>query len=186
MARDRRLTIAALVVALVLGCGSGLPVPRTTNVRSPTDYIEVPYPPPAARVEIVPPRPTPTAVWVDGEWTFRGKRWVWEPGGWVDPPGDAYFAPWIATRRPDGKLSFAPGSWHGPKGEPIPKPPILAPAETALTGESEAPSDAGGALLPDAVGTQPPLYRGEPGFPGTRTEAPRDAGIGAGEAGSTP
>jgi hypothetical protein len=143
MARYRYLSAALLALALLARCGRSLPQPRMgPHPVGATDYVEVPYPPPPARVEIVPPMPAPTAVWVDGEWAYRGKRWVWESGGWVQPPENGYFAPWFTKRLATGKLYFAPGRWHGPGGEPLPKPPILAPAETSLTGET-APTDAG-------------------------------------------
>ena len=53
-------------------------------------YAEVPYPPPAALVEVVPNAPGDDgAVWVDGHWLWRGRYYVWERGGWLLPPEGA-------------------------------------------------------------------------------------------------
>jgi hypothetical protein len=35
--------------------------------------------------EVVPERPSPDYVWVDGNWSWQG-RWVWSPGRWVWQP----------------------------------------------------------------------------------------------------
>lgn len=67
----------------------------------------VPYPPPSALVEIVPESPAADAVWIDGYWDLRGRTWVWERGGWVDPPPGAYACPWRARYRDDGVLLYA-------------------------------------------------------------------------------
>jgi hypothetical protein len=132
MDRLRLLTAAAIVFATA-ACGSSLPLARTSAVKDQDRvYVDVPYPPPAAQVEVIPPAPDRAAVWVDGEWSWKGRRWAWEPGGWVLPPHkDAFFAPWaIAIRPEDGTMRFSPGSWHAADGTPLPKPRVLLSAET--------------------------------------------------------
>jgi hypothetical protein len=125
--------LGLIAAALALACASSLPAPETrAHPLDATNRIEVPYPPPAARVEIVPPKPREGAVWVDGEWSWQGKQWTWELGGWVMPPAKAYFSPWIALRLADGKLVFWPGAWHKEDGQILPKPVPLAPAHTSL------------------------------------------------------
>jgi len=137
---------APLVGAIVwaAGCGARLsPAPTGPHPAGSTPYIEVPFPPPAARVEVVPPKPPDTgAVWVDGEWSWHGKRWVWQPGGWVAPPAGGYFAPWLVYRLDNGRLLFAPGAWHAASGEKLPNPIVLEAARNGLDDEG---SRAGGA-----------------------------------------
>ncbi len=135
-----RLFAVIVVMGLSLShaCGSSIPAPTTRRHPTGTNYIEIPYPPPAARVEIIPPKPQEGgAVWIDGEWTWQGKSWVWEPGGWVAPPPGSYFASWEMLRLDNGKLLFAPGSWHAPDGHALPKPPVLLLAQSSL---GEAPT----------------------------------------------
>jgi hypothetical protein len=159
--------LVSLVVLLVApACGSSLPAPRTgPHPPNATNYIEVPYPPPAARVEIVPRKPREGAVWVDGEWAWEGKRWVWESGGWVMPPEHAYLAPWLTYRQENGKLLFAPGTWHSDTGAPLPEPTVLAPAETSLEPQgSEVPeADAASTSRPPEP-DRPPATDAGPAF----------------------
>lgn len=149
--RRVRAIIAAPLLAGLLGaaCGARLPTPPTgAHPASSTNYVEVPYPPPPARVEVVPPAPQERgAVWVDGEWAWQGKRWSWLPGGWVVPPLGAYFAPWLVYRLDNGRLLFAPGAWHAANGERLPNPVVLDAARNGLQDEgspvASAPAGAG-------------------------------------------
>jgi hypothetical protein len=118
-----------------------LPTPR--YVAQTSDALgEVGYPPPPARVEIVPPRPRPDAVWIDGEWMWQGRRWAWRPGRWVVPPPNAAFSPWTATRDANGTLYYAPGTWRDESGKAIESPPAIATAHlrggTVVNAEGEA------------------------------------------------
>ncbi len=143
------LSTVAMVALVFGGCGlRRLPHPRW--VMQPTSaLVEVPYPPPAARVEFVPKQPSDSAVWVDGEWTWNGRRWGWRAGRWVVPPLDratplhltAAFSPWVAVRSGDGTLYVAEGTWRDTRGVDIPEPPPLA-VGTANETESSSP-DAG-------------------------------------------
>ncbi len=83
---------------------------------------------PPGRVEEVPTRPKPAAVWIDGEWTLRRARWSWMPGRWVEPAPGETFSPWVVVRGADGQLWHAPGAWHDAKGATIDGPPALATA----------------------------------------------------------
>jgi len=142
MARLVGVIAAIFVVAFWYACGSSLP---TAELRAPPTTgpkpIEVPYPPPAARVEVIPPRPRERAVWIDGEWSWQGKQWTWESGAWVLPPLGASYAPWIAYRAPSGKVIFTPGAWYEENGRPLPKPVVLASAQSTL--EDDPYTDAG-------------------------------------------
>jgi hypothetical protein len=115
---------------LVLACSSGLPLPERT--RHPREaFLPVPYPPPAALAETVPPQPErDEAVWIDGEWVFQGNRYVWQRGGWVEPPLGARFAQWRAVYQSAGRLFLAPGTWYDAAGHALPRPDIAVPART--------------------------------------------------------
>jgi hypothetical protein len=124
--RECSLTLALLV----LGCSSRLPAPE--HVRHAREaFVPVPYPPPAALAETVPRRPeSGDPVWVDGEWAFHGRMYVWQRGGWVRPPPGARFAPWRALYRRNGRLLLAPGTWYDGSGNALPRPEVIAPATT--------------------------------------------------------
>ena len=133
-------TARVLLLLVLLGCGSGLPAPEATQ-HPLAAYAEVPYPPPAALVETVPPRPAREGVvWVDGEWTSRGNEYVWRRGGWVQPPPRSRFAPWRSWYRRDGRLMMAPGTWYDSKGERLRRPQPVVPAfspPNEVTSESQ-------------------------------------------------
>ena len=129
--RRARRTHAAIgiVFALASGCGgSSLPEPELASAPALKigEAIEVPFPPPPARVEFIPDRPRPGAVWIDGEWTWTGRRWGWTYGRWVMPPASATFAPWRTARTSDGTQLFAAGTWYDEQGNEITEPLPLA------------------------------------------------------------
>lgn len=112
---------------IAIACGSSLPSPATAEDASIRDRaVEVPFPPPPARVEFIPEKPRSGAVWIDGEWSWTGRRWAWIHGRWVIPPPDATFARWRTERTKDGTLLFASGMWLGPKGQELSEPEPLA------------------------------------------------------------
>ncbi|HVJ94841.1 MAG TPA: hypothetical protein VM580_33890, partial [Labilithrix sp.] len=96
-------------------------MPRYTS-QPTTALRQVPYPPPPARVETVPPMPRPDALWVDGEWLWQARRWAWKQGRWVVPAPGARFAPWTTVRDAAGTLYFASGRWRDPWGQELPEP----------------------------------------------------------------
>lgn len=115
-----RLSTAALAGALALfpACSPGLPRPPGGPVTA-GETIEVPYPPPAARVETIPARKATGQVWLDGQWEWDGKSWKWHDGAWTTPPPDAYFTPWATKRRADGQLLFTRAEWRDKAGRPL-------------------------------------------------------------------
>jgi hypothetical protein len=58
-------------------------------------------------------------VWIDGDWTFRGKSYTWQRGGWVVPPPNASYARSSIVYTPDGRVLFAPATWYGPDHTPL-------------------------------------------------------------------
>lgn len=122
--------------ALLTACSAGLPGPPTGRI--PADaMIEVPYPPPPARVEVIPPQKGKLDVWIDGQWDWGDRAWQWIPGVWVTPPPGAYFTRWTTVRRSDGRLLFARAAWRGKDGRPLQK----------KTGAEICPPPPGGASL---------------------------------------
>ena len=109
----RALWLAATLP--VSACSHSLPVPAT-GPHTGDEPVIVPYPPPPARVEVVPPAPPALkgSVWVDGEWQWKGRRWVWQPGQWELPYAGSYYAPATTIRLADGSLAYFPGNWHFP------------------------------------------------------------------------
>lgn len=120
---------AGLGVAFLLdACGGSLPEP-TYSPQLTRALEEVPYPPPPARVELVPEQPREAgAVWIDGEWEWNGKQWAWVYGRWVVPPAGATFSRWATVRRSDGALFYASGTWRANNGSDLPPPRPLAVA----------------------------------------------------------
>ena len=106
-------TIATgMALTLVASCQPSLPTPPTGD-HSGDEPMAVPYPPPPARVEMVPPQPHEGALWQDGHWQWNGDTYTWSDGRWLDSPAGATYAPPMTTRRADGQLLYYPGSWHG-------------------------------------------------------------------------
>lgn len=120
-----RPSFLAVTLAAV-GCASS-PPPHPPWVPQPTSaLIEIPFPPPPARAEYMPKSPVADAVWVDGEWRWKGRRWAWESGRWVVVPTGAAFSPWVTVRNGDRVLFLASGTWRDASGAEIPAPKSLA------------------------------------------------------------
>jgi hypothetical protein len=132
------LGILANGINLLTGCAGTLPGPTTTNHPSES-YISVPYPPSGALAETVPPQPNSTALWVDGDWVFRGRAYVWQRGGWVEVTSAASYAPSAVLYLPDGRLKFAPATWYDDKAQVLPRPERLS---TAVTPPNEVTAEA--------------------------------------------
>ncbi len=146
-------------VLAALACNSGLPHPPYAAHAS-SELTEVPFPPPPARVETVPPMPASGALWIEGEWSWRGRKWSWKEGYWAPSSATGTYSPWQTVRNDAGTIFFAPGTWRDAKGQPAPPPAPLALAsarttsvvdpegETEPTGRNLSPD--GGPLRRDA------------------------------------
>ncbi len=115
---------AAAIFAFACG-GRSLPHP-SYEPHLTSELAEVPYPPPPARIETVPNRPTSDALWIDGEWRWQGRRWNWRTGRWLKVPAGVAFSPWTLVRRTDGATFVAPGMWRNDKHELVSEPAVLA------------------------------------------------------------
>jgi hypothetical protein len=116
-ARLWRLALVFGATALI-SCGNLLPEPKMADDdhlgEEPQVVLSMP---PPGKVEIVPRRPPElrNPVWIDGEWEWTGRRWVWKEHGWQEaPPGEVYEPP-VTKRLPDGKLVHFPGAWKKEK-----------------------------------------------------------------------
>jgi hypothetical protein len=70
-------------------------------------------PPPPLRVAVVlPARPDPEFVWVEGYWYPLGRHYKWHEGYWTRPPYEG--ARWVAPHH-DGQQFFV-GYWEGDRG----------------------------------------------------------------------
>lgn len=69
-------------------------------------------------------------MWIDGEWTWQGRRWAWKQGRWLVGPVGAKYSPWTATRDTSGNLYVAEGKWRDTQGRELPDPQPLALART--------------------------------------------------------
>ncbi|MSP24135.1 MAG: hypothetical protein EXR75_03005 [Myxococcales bacterium] len=113
------VTLALVFGAITFTCTPHLPTPPDGPHAGDAPLI-VPYPPPVARVELIPPRRRQEAVWLDGAWAWRVDRWSWTRGKWalVPEPG-AYYAPPMTVRRRNGELFHFAGQWHRADTSPI-------------------------------------------------------------------
>lgn len=136
------LATAALATAAV-GCGGSVPRPPLAPVAA-ADYVQVAAAPGPARVEELPPSPRKGAVWVDGQWSFTGAGYRWEPGAWVMVPPGARFAPAVVVRREkDDVLFFARASWKGEDGRTVDPPEALARPMRKSSARSAEPVEGG-------------------------------------------
>lgn len=139
MARALAPLFPLVWIVVLLGCASALPGPvRTTHPARA--FVEVPYPPPAALVEVVPEAPE-GGIWIDGYWVWRGRYYVWQRGGWLKPAENTAYATWQTVLAKDGRLLFAPGTWYDSNDRPLATPDFLVVARTPLnqtTVETEA------------------------------------------------
>jgi hypothetical protein len=121
----RRL-IGFIFLALSWACTGALPAPP--QVAQPAKaFVEVPYPAPPARPEQIPDKPQADAVWIDGEWAWRRRRWGWIYGRWLLPPAEgARFAAAAQKRDRRGTLRWAPGTWYSAEGKLLVHPIPLA------------------------------------------------------------
>ena len=74
--------------------------------------ITIGPPPPPRVVRVIPSRPGPEFVWVDGYWYPVGGHYRWHAGYWTRPPYAG--ARWIGPRHEGGR--YYNGYWEGDRG----------------------------------------------------------------------
>jgi hypothetical protein len=107
---DRAGLTAAALVASMVGCAPRMPVPELATHEGDTP-VTVPYPPPAARAEMIPTPGDEKAVWVDGYWMWKGSDYSWNAGRWVVPGPGMTYAPAALLRLRNGELVFYAPKW---------------------------------------------------------------------------
>jgi hypothetical protein len=127
---------------LALGCTAELPRPAAVADLRDRSWVEARYPPPPARSEVIPQQPDEEALWIDGEWRWRGVRWAWLRGRWVHPPSpDARFSGWTMDRRSDGTLMYSAGTWVDAGGRQLGTRPALELAQPTERAEGKVVED---------------------------------------------
>jgi hypothetical protein len=100
-----RFTKGMLVAAMLLGGVSALAAQISIGVR-------IGPPPPPRVVRIVPDRPGPEFIWIEGYWYPVGNHYKWHQGYWSRPPYEG--ARWVGPHH-DGER-FYEGYWEGERG----------------------------------------------------------------------
>ena len=97
----RATLLAAMLLAGVSVCGAQVSV-----------GIRIGPPPPPRVAHVLPARPGPDFVWIEGYWYPAGSHYKWHEGYWTRPPyGEAH---WVAPHH-DGERFFG-GYWDGDHG----------------------------------------------------------------------
>jgi hypothetical protein len=105
------------------GCGGS--VRTVPMIHEPGGFAEVGFPPPPAKVELLPEDPGSPCAWQDGFWEWRSSAWAWIPGKWVWHVDGCFFSPPAAvwtTGMGAGTLRYRPGRWVSQNGSPCPDP----------------------------------------------------------------
>jgi hypothetical protein len=101
--RSLRYVAAICVIGGLAAC---VP-PRRLGI----DVVYVDRAPPPRRVEVVPARPGPEFVWIEGHWAWANNDYAWHQGRWERPP--RRHAHWVRGRwRKHGhEWYWEPGHW---------------------------------------------------------------------------
>jgi hypothetical protein len=95
----------ALLVAMLLATGSAIHAQVSVG-------IVIGAPPPPRVAVVIPTRPAPEYVWVEGYWYPVGNHYKWHEGYWSRPPYEG--AHWVAPRHDGGR--YYAGYWDGDHG----------------------------------------------------------------------
>src|SRR5579863_3377641 len=101
----RSMIRTTFLAALMLAGGSLLGAQVSIGIR-------IGPPPPPRIVRVLPARPGPDFVWVDGYWYPVGRRYRWHAGYWTRPPYPG--ARWLPPRHDGGE--YYAGYWEGDRG----------------------------------------------------------------------
>jgi hypothetical protein len=101
----RNFVRTAFVAAILFNCASAVKAQVSIGIR-------IGPPPPPRVVHVVPVRPGPDFLWVEGYWYPVGGHYRWHDGYWTRPPYAG--ARWVAPRH-DGR-QFYEGYWEGNRG----------------------------------------------------------------------
>lgn len=143
----RALVVGSWASVFCGSCGASVPlVPSGPHPPNVVDEQRVGFPPPPARVEVLPLQRRDECAWRDGHWEWDGQGWRWSPGAWVVPPPGCYYAPpeshWV---RMGGSAQLF---YRAPRWYPDPETNTLGRCEepracTSLLPENEQIVDVG-------------------------------------------
>jgi hypothetical protein len=105
----RAITVAANAVcaALLFACSAA--PPGTGQIA----VLVAPYPPPPMRAEIPPPAPAADALWQGGHWQWKGMKYVWVAGNYLQRPAPtANWMPGYWDQDSSGGWVWTEGHWQ--------------------------------------------------------------------------
>ncbi|HEY8945174.1 MAG TPA: hypothetical protein VIM73_12975, partial [Polyangiaceae bacterium] len=117
MRSTRRIAFAAVcrtacTAVWLASCGARVEPARPVG----KEFIEVDYPPPPAQIEEMTETLAgrPDCRWMDGSYSWQGRRWEWSGGRWVVPPaGCAHFPGTLFwSKPPKARLYYTPAGWY--------------------------------------------------------------------------
>ena len=88
-------TLCVLIVFAAIGVSACTVTPAHVSVSAPSVVIWAPVPPPAPRVEVIPPAPRHDYFWVAGHWHWEGNQHHWVDGRWEQHREHEH---WVAHR----------------------------------------------------------------------------------------
>lgn len=108
--------VAVLATALLApSCGGTTPTVRLgARPKNASAGVAVSFPPPPAKIEVIPLRRRDDCLWRDGYWEQRSGAWVWVKGAWLEESQDCSYAPPVTRfeSTPAGKtLVYRKGEW---------------------------------------------------------------------------
>lgn len=101
-----------MFVAIALMAGASACGPAYYHVDDDEEYTEQAPPPP--QIEVAPPMPGPTYVWIPGYWYWTGRGYVWQAGYYAVPPAPGHV--WVRHGwvHHNGRYRYVPGRWARP------------------------------------------------------------------------
>jgi len=99
-----RTFFTGVITALLVGTGSAA-------LGQISIGVQIGQPPPP-RVYVVPARPGPEFVWVEGYWFPQGRHYAWHDGYWTRPPSVGAY--WVEPYYEHGR--YVAGYWESPRG----------------------------------------------------------------------
>jgi len=101
----KRLLKTTIIAAMLITYGSVFAAEISIAIR-------IGPPPPPRVVHVLPPRPGPEFIWIEGYWYPVEKHYKWHNGYWTRPPYPT--ARWVVPHH-DGEQYFV-GYWEGERG----------------------------------------------------------------------
>ena len=111
---SKKAIVLACLSIFVMGIGVAActVVPPHVSVRAPSVVVWAPVPPPAPRVEVIPPPPRHDYFWVPGYWHWQSDRHQWIDGHWEQHHEHEHYVPHRWDQDEHGKWRLNDGYWH--------------------------------------------------------------------------